>query len=131
MRPAAKASTTFFGVLLSELRDYHTAWRFGLAKATALLEQIKGVCRCRVESRDCTATVPHLLQVQEGLVQATWVARVLQHPACKPSMSPADGSLLFSGPRLKMGVAFGEPEGGIRPDAVTARASYCGPVVSR
>ena len=63
-------------------------------------------------------------------MQATWVSRVLQHPACKPSMSPADGGLLFSGPRLKMGVAFGEPEE-IHADAVTGRAAYCGRVVSR
>ena len=65
------------------------------------------------------------LQAQEALLQAAWASRILQHESCRPVMAPEDGRLLFSGPRVKMGICFGEPTS-IQPDAVSGRASYAG-----
>lgn len=98
----------------------HSAGRVLLAPPFSILQ----------DSRNADSDCLPSLQAQEALLQATWTSRILQHEACRPVMAPEDGRLLFSGPRVKMGICFGEPTS-IQPDAVSGRASYTGLMARR
>lgn len=68
------------------------------------------------------------LAAQEGLAAVQWPPEILAHEAAREEAKP-DGERLFSGLRLRMGVHIGRPE--CRPDPVTGRMDYFGPMVNR
>jgi predicted ATPase/class 3 adenylate cyclase len=67
------------------------------------------------------------LDVQDELLKGPWPDALLALPGCEPVSR--DGELLFKGLRVRMGVFEGEPE--CRPDPLTGRMDYFGPVVNR
>jgi class 3 adenylate cyclase len=71
--------------------------------------------------RWCTA-------VQKALLNATWPEALLACPAAKEESS-ADGTILFNGIRIRMGIHTGEPN--TRPNPLTGRMDYFGTDVNR
>lgn len=69
------------------------------------------------------------LQVQEALRQICWTPETLQLPNCSPVLD-ASCHLLFSGPRVRMGLHEGVPAR-IQPHITTGRADYFGKLVNR
>ena len=68
-------------------------------------------------------------QVQEALHQTCWTPDILQLPNCSPVLD-ASCHLLFSGPRVRMGLHGGVPAR-IQPHITTGRADYFGKLVNR
>ena len=69
------------------------------------------------------------LQVQEALRQICWTPETLHLPNCSPVLDAAC-HLLFSGPRVRMGLHEGVPAR-IQPHITTGRADYFGKLVNR
>jgi len=68
------------------------------------------------------------LDVQEALLVAPWPEGLAEQPPAQDQVA-ADGQVLHRGLRVRMGVFEGEPE--CRPDPLTDRMDYFGPVVNR
>lgn len=68
------------------------------------------------------------LAAQETLLGLDWPHELLSHEDACEAHRP-DGTLLFRGLRVRMGLHTGEPE--CRPDPVTGRMDYFGPMVNR
>jgi hypothetical protein len=69
------------------------------------------------------------LCLQEALMYVNWPASVLSHPGFEQMLDPGTGLPLFRGPRLRMGLAEGQPNSVI-PDH-NGRANYWGSCVNR
>jgi class 3 adenylate cyclase/Tfp pilus assembly protein PilF len=67
------------------------------------------------------------LAVQERLMDLAWPEKLLSHPVAQ--VERVSGRTLYRGLRLRMGVHVGRPER--RPDPVTGRMDYFGPMVNR
>lgn len=59
----------------------------------------------------------------------SWPSQLLTHPGCEEVIDPQTGLPLFRGPRLRMGLAEGQPNSVI-PDH-NGRANYYGGSVNR
>ncbi|HEY9854947.1 MAG TPA: adenylate/guanylate cyclase domain-containing protein, partial [Stenomitos sp.] len=77
---------------------------------------------------DPVAAVRWCLAAQETLLGIDWPHALLSHPDASEAQRE-DGSLLFRGLRVRMGVHTGHPE--CRQDPVTGRMDYFGPMVNR
>ena len=70
-----------------------------------------------------------ILQVQEALLQELWEPAVLLLQHCSPVRDDT-GSLLYCGPRVRMGIFEGVPLR-IQPHTSSGRADYFGRLVNR
>ncbi|WIA30200.1 hypothetical protein OEZ86_000292, partial [Tetradesmus obliquus] len=93
------------------------------------------LCRCQeadlkymVAFENPHKAVQWCLAVQEALLYAHWPASVLSHPGFEQVLDPASGLPLFRGPRLRMGLAEGQPNS-VVPDH-NGRANYWGSCVN-
>ncbi|MBF0546342.1 MAG: AAA family ATPase [Candidatus Riflebacteria bacterium] len=68
------------------------------------------------------------LAVQKRLLEETWPKALLANPLASEILAD-DGTLLHRGLRVRMGGHLGAPD--CRPDPVTGRMDYFGPVVNR
>jgi class 3 adenylate cyclase len=65
---------------------------------------------------------------QRALCELEWPEDLLRQPGAKRECA-ADGSVIFNGIRVRMGVHVGQPN--CRRNPVTGRMDYFGPVVNR
>jgi hypothetical protein len=67
--------------------------------------------------------------LQEAMMYFNWPGHVLAHPGFEEVLNPITGLPVFRGPRLRMGLAEGQPNS-VLPDH-TGRANYYGHAVNR
>ncbi|KAK9828712.1 hypothetical protein WJX72_001669 [[Myrmecia] bisecta] len=67
---------------------------------------------------------------QEALLGVAWGSAVLALGSCKPMISETTQTLVWQGPRVKMGIYEGVPTK-VTPHSTTGRADYFGPFVNR
>src|SRR5690606_3378046 len=77
---------------------------------------------------DTRKAVEFSLQVQVQLLSGNWPEEILMMDSARIEKD-ADGTVLFRGLRVRMGIHVGEPI--IEQDPVTGRVDYFGPVVNR
>lgn len=66
----------------------------------------------------------YTLRLQEALLNLPWDEDLLDRPDCVP-VHGKDGGLVFRGPKVRLGIHFGQPEYDL--DEVTERMDYFGP----
>eukprot|EP00879_Flechtneria_rotunda_P013105 GHRR01013688.1.p1 GENE.GHRR01013688.1~~GHRR01013688.1.p1 ORF type:complete len:421 (+),score=166.22 GHRR01013688.1:1285-2547(+) len=93
---------------------------------------------CRCQEADLKYMIafeePHralqwCLAVQEALMYVDWPEHILSHPGFEEVLNPETGLPTFRGPRLRMGLAAGQPTS-VLPDHA-GRANYYGGSVNR
>jgi adenylate cyclase len=75
-----------------------------------------------------TAALLWCFNCQNALLEAEWPTEILEQPQCK-EWYDQDGSLIFRGLSVRMGIHWGEPV--CEKDPVTNRMDYFGPIVNR
>ncbi len=81
-----------------------------------------------VSFTSCIAAARWCILVQQRLLNAPWPADILTMEDAREERG-LDGQLLWRGFRVRMGLHAGEPES--RPDPLTGRMDYFGPMVNR
>ncbi|KAI8472451.1 MAG: hypothetical protein J3K34DRAFT_519781 [Monoraphidium minutum] len=118
-----------------EVREMARLLRLVLAAALRavpggyLCREQEGGLRYMLAFRSAEGALAWCLLAQEALMYAPWPPALLELPGFGEQHTPDGGTLLFRGPRLKMGVCEGRPRSLVADHA--GRADYFGPGVNQ
>jgi class 3 adenylate cyclase len=112
-----------------QLQDVHDQiMREGIAKHAGY-EIITEGDSFQVTFASCQEAMAFCVEAQHRLVQQAWPKHVLSLNACKLTRG-ADGSVLFAGPRVRMGLHWArEGTVAVRLHSVTRHKVFAGPAV--